>query len=427
MSAIAPLGSWERHGAVLRPSPGSWDCRGVLEPSLVPVIETGKHRIYYTGTSWLASTYGYAEGDTPLGPFVKPVYYDVHWQGEPNGSISERTHPDSLKNFIIDPSFEKARLNGCSPNWAFVLYVAGTVVGSRVAALTLEGEVGGGNEDWSEHYAQRVQYTGIEGDVTGYFVFEYYADRLAVAPVGDPDIPAAGEDATFSFLIKGEPSACTMVAWVQALNSVGGNLGFEEVAVDLSAAVQRVTVTYINLPVGTTCLSVQLRVTGITSGRIVDFTIDDAILSPTSEAVDYFDGYSITNPLLPVSASAGTVTRIGDIYYMLQPGGVGYVDMTMRKSTDGIHFGDPRTLFSGTPGEIDETYNNNARPFVDDDGTHYIYWEIGPNDATPHMLTGVAVSDSDMDGNWTKYAGNPIAGVPTPVGQEMQRPQRPQA
>lgn len=110
-------------------------------------------------------------------------------------------------------------------------------------------------------WLQRITYTAAAGDVAD--VVEVY-DLTAAASF------AATDDCTLSFDVRGSGSGATANLRIVPVNAALGALGLAQQAITLTSSLQRVELTYDNLPATTDRVYVALRVTGVDDGDEFD-------------------------------------------------------------------------------------------------------------------------------------------------------------
>lgn len=110
-------------------------------------------------------------------------------------------------------------------------------------------------------WLQRVQYTAVAGDANDLIVVY---DRTAAASF------AATEDCTAAFDVCGSASGVTARVNLRAENAANADLGNVVQAITLTPGLQRVQVTYTNLPATTDHVQVALHVLNVDDGDTID-------------------------------------------------------------------------------------------------------------------------------------------------------------
>jgi len=155
-------------------------------------------------------------------------------------------------NYELAPRMRDANADGLADGWVY-----GDSFGSGGdATLTVVA-----HPIAERGWLQRMQYTGAAGDANHYGVVY---DRTAAASF------AAGENCTFSLDVRGSVSSCTAKIRVQAEDVANGNLGTQDSSLTLTDSIQRVQVTYTNLPANTDHVRVWVFVDGVDDGDTFD-------------------------------------------------------------------------------------------------------------------------------------------------------------
>lgn len=368
MSDLIPADSWHRYGYALYPDQaweigdgGQWG--SIAEPSIVR--GDTEWQMWYTCQPYQDLAHsafhnqgfgmGYATAPTSRGPWAKYV-------------------PELVDEPLTDPSFETDGGGGVATGWTLYEDVGGTPTTTLVAGRT------GGN-------AQRIQYTLQAGDAgktiwlvqtVAAGVARNEAVHAAVWAKGaltgsctvciEPTLAGSNEFSSYTFA----PTS----GWVHIVPSPPLHRVSEAANGNVNVRIIRAYCTG-------------------DSGS-VDITIDDATLS-----------HGITSPVKPSRANQ-CVVRVDGTYHWF---GHDYATgISQASSADGITWGaETLALPFGNEGAWDHVSINNSRPFRDDDGIWYLYYDGYNNVDYPgtNYTIGVATAP-DITGPWTRYAGNPL-------------------
>lgn len=178
-------------------------------------------------------------------------------------------------NYIPAPSLEIG--SGLASYWGLGYSTASIPTATQPAAI------GSGSK------CQRLQYTGVAADAGESFYFQ--PRTVAGSSFHGVGEFAEGDPATFAVKAKGSKAGITAQLRIYAYSEAGANLGSVTGAdMAISGAVQTFSVTYASLPANTHKVLLYVYFIGISNGDSLDIYIDDAILTKTAAAVDYFDG-----------------------------------------------------------------------------------------------------------------------------------------
>lgn len=175
-------------------------------------------------------------------------------------------------NYCTNPSFETGAADALATGFSLVdSTVTGTVVFSKVA-----GRNGG--------LAQRIQYTGVEGDAAGNLAF-YIRFPTSAGTVTPGDVW------TQSLYVK---AACTGVSLYLTSQYVTDAGGWLESGPNLAIANSATFLPYSQTTGAAPATSGVFRLLVfpalIGTGDIVDFTIDDVLIEKSAVLTPYFDG-----------------------------------------------------------------------------------------------------------------------------------------
>lgn len=172
-------------------------------------------------------------------------------------------------NFIPNPSFEAGTT--LATGWTDANSVGGTVTYSLSTTTPSFGAK-----------KQRVQYTSINDTNKLIQLISAASTNGTVAP---------GDSVTISIYLDGTATAGISVALrLQFMTSAGGSAGTSDgTAVTLTGTPARASYTA-TAPATTSAVRALVRITSISTGRLLDINLDGALLEKAASAGVYFDG-----------------------------------------------------------------------------------------------------------------------------------------
>jgi hypothetical protein len=139
-------------------------------------------------------------------------------------------------------------------------------------------------------WAQRIQYTGIGGDVAAAIQLRFSTAAASYAPA---------DDCTQSCEVWGTHSGVTVYLWMRAETAANALIAQTSVNItaDITNAPKRFSLTYENLPALTDHVRCDIRVTAIDNGDVVDLkvaacNIEDNNYGTTLAQGGYGEGYA---------------------------------------------------------------------------------------------------------------------------------------
>ncbi|MEI6851087.1 MAG: prepilin-type N-terminal cleavage/methylation domain-containing protein [Candidatus Saccharibacteria bacterium] len=267
-------------------------------------IPTGDHfGNFYDSVTKTYATVSRATTKTIYDPATQHIY-DV-----PANQLAVNSRSDGKNGF--EAVIEESRTNYLTNSYGAANAInkwtswgysgAGAVVGTPVFSLV---------QGVYSNTAQRIQYTGVDGDISKITYPSYYV------PVGTF---VAGDSATLSFYVKGNISGCNLSVYMDAWADSTFLLN-KSTAIPITNSFQKVVITMDNLPINTNKIRVvPVYITGVDTGDIFDITYDAVQLEKGSFATSYIPtttttitrgGDNVTASSVALNQSAGTLVAI---------------------------------------------------------------------------------------------------------------------